>query len=140
MVRGIKTTGKLFTCQVCGKYFESRWGSWKFCSKKCRKKYERQQYIESKKNGDMSNWTHYCRLRFEILKRDNFTCQYCGKNPNEDDIKLHIDHIIPKSKGGKDIAENLIVSCEECNLGKSDVLLDARQELKFKLLASKNDK
>jgi len=61
------------------------------------------------------------RIRFEIFKRDNFTCQYCGrKAPN---VELQIDHIIPKSKGGKDIPENLITACWDCNIGKSDVLL-----------------
>ena len=62
------------------------------------------------------------RLRFKILKRDNFTCQYCGrKSPN---VKLHIDHFYPKSKGGKYIENNLITSCADCNIGKSDVILN----------------
>ena len=40
-------------------------------------------------------------LRFKVLNRDNFTCQYCGRKPPK--VKLHIDHINPKSKGGLDI-------------------------------------
>ncbi len=71
-------------------------------------------------NGKLGN---FYRLRFEIFKRDNFTCQYCGRNVKEDKIKLHCDHIHPKIKGGHFIANNLITSCEECNLGKKDVLL-----------------
>ena len=46
-----------------------------------------------------------------ILKRDENTCQYCGyKGPN-----LTIDHVIPKSKGGKDTWQNLVASCLDCN-------------------------
>ena len=58
------------------------------------------------------------RLRFEVLKRDAFTCQYCGKQPP--DTILHLDHIKPVSKGGKNTILNLITSCQDCNLGKSD--------------------
>ncbi len=58
------------------------------------------------------------KVRFEVFKRDNFTCQYCGrKAPN---VILHLDHIFPKSKGGKNEKENYITSCEECNLGKGN--------------------
>lgn len=55
------------------------------------------------------------------MKRDSFTCQYCGaKAP---DVILHVDHINPVSKGGGNEIINLITSCEPCNLGKSDKLL-----------------
>lgn len=61
------------------------------------------------------------KIRFFILNRDNFTCQYCGrKSPN---VVLHVDHIIPRSKGGTSNKNNLITACMECNLGKSDSLL-----------------
>lgn len=56
------------------------------------------------------------KLRFEVFKRDSFTCQYCGgKAP---DVLLHVDHIEPVSKGGDDDILNLITSCKACNLGK----------------------
>lgn len=58
-------------------------------------------------------------LRYEILKRDNFKCQLCGSTA-QDGVKLHIDHIIPVSKGGHTTASNLRVLCDRCNLGKSD--------------------
>ena len=58
------------------------------------------------------------RIRFEVFKRDDFTCQYCGKQPPE--TVLHVDHIHPVSKGGSDGIDNLITSCADCNLGKSD--------------------
>ena len=60
-------------------------------------------------------------LRLKVLNRDNFRCLYCGKSPATDfGTKLHIDHIVPFSKGGKSTLENLQTLCEECNLGKSD--------------------
>ena len=62
------------------------------------------------------------KVRFEVFKRDSFTCQYCGaKSP---DVVLHVDHINPVSKGGKNDILNLITACEGCNQGKSDRALD----------------
>ena len=66
------------------------------------------------------------RRRFEIFKRDGFTCQYCGKRPPN--TILHLDHIIPVSKGGTNQTENLITACIDCNLGKSNILLDNSKE------------
>lgn len=56
-------------------------------------------------------------MRFEVFKRDGFTCQYCGMTPPG--VILHIDHINPVSMGGGNDIDNLITSCEPCNLGKS---------------------
>jgi hypothetical protein len=59
-------------------------------------------------------------LRYEVLKRDRFRCVLCGASPATHlGCVLHVDHIIPWSKGGKTIAENLRSLCETCNLGKS---------------------
>lgn len=62
------------------------------------------------------------KLRFEILKRDNFTCQYCGRAAPE--VKLHVDHIKPVAKGGTNHHANLIAACIDCNYGKSDRLIE----------------
>lgn len=58
-------------------------------------------------------------LRYDILKRDNFTCVICGASSKQG-ARLHIDHIVPVSKGGKSIPSNLRTLCERCNIGKSD--------------------
>jgi len=58
------------------------------------------------------------RIRFEVFKRDSFTCQYCGKSAP--DVILHADHIHPVSRGGKNGITNLITACQDCNLGKSN--------------------
>ncbi|MFA5591690.1 MAG: HNH endonuclease [Micavibrio sp.] len=60
------------------------------------------------------------RQRFLILKRDNFTCQSCGRNPKRDGIVLHVDHIIAYANGGETVDDNLQALCQDCNLGKSD--------------------
>ena len=63
------------------------------------------------------------KLRFEILKRDNFKCCACGSSPAKDPaVELHIDHITPWSKGGETIEENLQILCSICNFGKGDSL------------------
>jgi len=53
-----------------------------------------------------------------IYKRDDYECQYCGTKKN-----LTIDHVIPRSKGGKDTWENLVACCNPCNLKKGDKFL-----------------
>src|SRR3990167_2972010 len=54
--------------------------------------------------------------RFEIFKRDGFTCQYWGLRPP--DAVLEVDHIEPRAAGGSDDELNLVTSCWECNRGK----------------------
>jgi hypothetical protein len=61
-------------------------------------------------------------VRFEVFKRDSFTCQYCGRKAPE--VVLELEHIEPVSKGGSDELLNLITSCWQCNSGKSDRKLD----------------
>ncbi|MBQ3166297.1 MAG: HNH endonuclease [Clostridia bacterium] len=63
------------------------------------------------------------RLRFLVMKRDNFKCCVCGASPAKDStVELHIDHKIPWAKGGETVIENLQTLCSKCNLGKSDIL------------------
>lgn len=58
------------------------------------------------------------RLRFEIFKRDKFTCVYCGRTPPA--VVLEVDHMNPVAAGGGDEPSNLFTACEDCNAGKSD--------------------
>ncbi len=63
------------------------------------------------------------RLRFKVLQRDKFKCCACGASPAKDSsVELQVDHIIPYSKGGETIEENLQTLCSKCNSGKSNVL------------------
>ena len=63
------------------------------------------------------------RLRAEVFKRDGYRCVDCGLTA-KDGAKLHVHHIIPVSKGGKNELSNLATNCERCNLGKSDKILN----------------
>ena len=66
--------------------------------------------------------------RFEVFKRDSFTCQYCGKRAP--DVVLEVDHINPVSKGGDNDISNLITACFDCNRGKRDKKLTENQAIK----------
>jgi HNH endonuclease/Homing endonuclease associated repeat len=57
------------------------------------------------------------KLRYQILERDGYRCRLCGAGA-EEGAKLHIDHIVPVSKGGGSEPDNLRVLCAECNVGK----------------------
>jgi hypothetical protein len=61
-------------------------------------------------------------IRFEVFKRDRFTCSYCGSHPP--DVQLEVDHVTPRSAGGLDELDNLITACLECNRGKGARLLE----------------
>ena len=63
------------------------------------------------------------RLRFRVLLRDRFTCCGCGKSPaTSPGTELHVDHIVPWSKGGETVIDNLRTLCSQCNIGKGNVL------------------
>ena len=66
-------------------------------------------------------------VRFDVFKRDRFTCQYCGRSG----VELEIDHIVPLARGGTDDVKNLITACKDCNRGKGAVRLgEERKETK----------
>jgi 5-methylcytosine-specific restriction endonuclease McrA len=59
------------------------------------------------------------QLRRQVLRRDGYRCQYCGRYTQ----RPHLDHVKPRSKGGKDTLGNLRVACPACNLSKSDKVI-----------------
>lgn len=56
-------------------------------------------------------------IRFQVFKRDKFTCQYCGRSG----VELEVDHITPVANGGANDIDNLITACKDCNRGKRDM-------------------
>ena len=61
------------------------------------------------------------KIRFTVLQRDKFRCCSCGASPAKNpEIELHVDHIVPWSKGGETEIQNLQTLCSKCNLGKSN--------------------
>jgi len=100
------------TCLICKNLFTTTKKNQKYCSSKCADEAIKLRYF---KNG---------YSRFMIFLRDGFRCHYCGDSPHKSpDIKLRVDHILPKNAGGLNIPENLITSCERCNLEKSGKIL-----------------
>lgn len=68
------------------------------------------------------------KTRFEVFKRDHFTCQYCGRMAP--DVILEVDHIKPVAEGGTNDMMNLVTSCKDCNQGKGKRRLSDSTELK----------
>jgi len=127
-------------CFVCGEIFDAKNEEQLLCSIDCSKQFKlRRSYKDCHSCGTTKNNSDkYCqscrgitrnisKLRFEILKRYNFTCQYCGRKV-KDVIKLNVDHIIPYSMGGLSTPSNLITSCFDCNIGKSNNLLENKMK------------
>lgn len=112
-----------YKCVICSKTFSDYAGrkspnvktrTRKYCSRLCCK-------VAQKSKSNIIRW--------KVLNRDNFRCQYCGKTP-QDGIKLILDHITPRRKGGLTTLDNLVSACELCNLQKTGNPLD--HEAKFK--------
>lgn len=79
------------------------------------------------------------KLRFEVFKRDSFTCQYCGRKAP--DVILECDHIVPVADGGPTTMMNLVTSCMDCNRGKgkrrlSDLQMASAQRTQMDKMAA----
>jgi len=73
----------------------------------------------------------YYALRWKVLERDKFTCQYCGQHaPN---VNLEVDHVITVEDGGEDTEENLKTSCYACNRGRSALRIILKRSTSGKL-------
>lgn len=120
-------------CEQCWETFQPKKTSHqKFCSKKCNNLYHNEEQRKKREAAIIEGESNtYLKLRFMVLRRDSFTCQYCGRCV-KDGIKLHIDHVIPKSKGGDLSIRNLITACFDCNEGKRDVVLTEREIKKLR--------
>lgn len=91
--------------------------------------YARREAVRALRDGlipSMARKSISKRVRFEVFKRDEFTCQYCGEHPPK--VLLHVDHIHPVVEGGTNDMDNLVTSCESCNQGKGARLLTSIPE------------
>lgn len=107
-------------CVRCGTEFETKLGWKKFCCTRC------QQLDNRERNEKIVKRDSYYQLRFSIMARDGFRCRYCGRSAQDDGVKLNVDHIVPKDKGGNNEPSNLITACQDCNVGKGTLLLLAK--------------
>lgn len=99
-------------CVTCGKEYEAKSANQKYCN----------WYTCSPGRTELGH-------RWRILDRDGFRCAYCGASSLDDDVKLHLDHIVPIAKGGLDIASNMVTSCKECNLSKGKRRMGTENEV-----------
>ena len=91
-------------CSECGEDITNKTFSAKTCSKKC-------GLLRSNRNSKGN--------QFLIFNRDGCRCQYCGRTPADDDVKIVCDHIVPLVHGGGHTAGNLVTACFGCNSAKS---------------------
>lgn len=104
-------------CLDCGhKYLSNGCDIWLRKCPKCGATIRQAKVASKSKSRSISD-----KLRYTVLKRDKFKCCACGASPAKDpSVELHIDHIIPWSKGGETVLANLQTLCSRCNIGKSD--------------------
>lgn len=93
------------TCRNCGEDFVPRSSINVFCCWDCNTQWHAERSPKR-------------RTYFRILERDGFRCIYCGRSSIADGVKLALDHIHPHSRGGEDIASNLVTACFDCNSRK----------------------
>jgi 5-methylcytosine-specific restriction endonuclease McrA len=80
---------------------------------------------DSRKAPGRISW----RLRFLVMRRDNFKCRICGRSPaTYPGLVLHVDHVEARSKGGPTIMDNLQTLCEQDNIGKSNLSMKEDEE------------
>lgn len=102
------------TCDYCGTEYEPKRKTSKFCTAKCRYHAHVVKDRPIKLPYD---------LRWSILRRDKFTCRYCGARPPKGELR--VDHVVSIADGGaRTDRNNLVTACMECNSGKSRESLD----------------
>lgn len=113
-----------------GDVYENRFGTWSKAIKVYRQ-YEKTGIVPRYRKAGNSSRRRKAKLnsvrnvniylRLKVLMRDRFRCVKCKRSPATNArVKLEIDHIIPWSKGGETIIDNLQVLCRQCNLKKSN--------------------
>lgn len=114
-----------------GSFYEYRFGTWQKALAKfvAHINNEESSSLEEIKTLEIDPSTRHktkrginLRLRFIVMRRDNFKCRLCGRNPaTNPKIVLCVDHIVPWSKGGETIPDNLQTLCSTCNIGKGNL-------------------
>lgn len=112
------------------KAYERRFGKWSLAVKAFVEYFNNlqdnqsspQEVLQPNKPVHQSSRDINLRTRYLVLRRDNYSCCLCGASPAKDpSVELHVDHIIPWSKGGSTELDNLQTLCRDCNLGKGNL-------------------
>lgn len=108
---------------VCFSTYFNNFGSWRNALIEFAKYKNGSLIIEPYINARKSRKAINNSIKYDVMKRDNFKCNYCGKSPATDsNVELQIDHILPITKGGDNHISNLKTICKDCNIGKYDKL------------------
>lgn len=126
-----RRTRRLRSCIVCGNQFETREdGRNKTCSDECFDKQHRKNKKDARRRrrARKKGVAHEAYQPIDIFVRDNWKCWLCGNKANKtkrapDPSSPSIDHVIPLSKGGPDIPDNLHCACFGCNRSKRDIVV-----------------
>lgn len=108
--------------------YTKRWGSWlaamrTFASTNELVGTDTVHKTDGTRTEPRGSRTASLRMRFDVMRRDRFRCNLCGRSPaSTPGLELHVDHIIPWSQGGVTAVSNLQTLCSDCNLGKSDTI------------------
>ena len=109
-------------CKYCGERFMKNLFNQKFCKQECCRNYWNDIWKNSPEKANA-----FYKIRFEVFKRDEFKCTYCGRSPIEEDVILELEHIDPvngvKPNWEETNMKDLTTSCRECNVGKSNNVL-----------------
>jgi len=95
-------------CGVCGAEYHPNVSNQKYCSPECTQRRLDENYAANQQRG-----------RFIVFHRDEFSCIYCGRSPVTDkNVVLHLEHVVPRYRGGENRLSNLATSCARCNVEK----------------------
>lgn len=125
-VKSNKSKAPMITkvCKYCGSLFNTKISCKIYCDPECQ--------VKAMKIGHRITDSKTV-TRWEIFNRDNFTCQYCGRNVMEDKVKLEVDHVKPRIDNGLDNKDNLITACQQCNHEKGTKPLRFEADFKRRL-------
>jgi 5-methylcytosine-specific restriction endonuclease McrA len=152
-------------CAVCGTAFTTKHGQKKRCDDCIAAGRQTKRYKNKEPHdvvcdcGTLFATTHATRKRCDkcsevpeaqdthprrgwlILERDWFKCVYCGTSAVSEGTQLHIDHVIPRDLGGREVASNLVTACKPCNLSKAAAPMhDEQLAIVLEEVAARNEK
>lgn len=99
--------------------YDTLYAQWLPAMKPARPRVDTPPMVEARPKPERKAFERLLALRFRILKRDNYRCRLCGISARDgEQVRLEVDHITPRSKGGTDDPSNLWTLCFACNRGK----------------------
>lgn len=133
--QGWKVYRRICKYVPCNKPFTTRVKRKVYCTNICGYLALKDQGRIRRENRNRLSGINYtlAKIKWCVFNRDNFTCQYCGKNPTQDGVRLELDHIQPQAKGGSNIMSNYVTAYNVCNGLKNAIPLAHEKEFKLRI-------